>query len=499
MKNPKMSHLLTSSFIDIHDNTIPFDSFSANSDFGLLTLNFAKCEPTTEDTFILFTIDKTGSMLEQGRMDYVKQTFKNIIQFISKCESPVHIRVHAFNDSVQVLVDTIRVTSENADQIINAIANIEAERSTAIDLALTESASAMKSHSDENPGQAIFHIFMTDGEPTVGIKNHSNLAALVDPKFPAIFIGFGQQHNSALLRHLSASHLNRYDIVDNLEHTGVVYGNIMHEILYRSITDLSLTVENGKIYDWTTNQWTTNISDPSISGDSQKIYHLTTTSASELVVKIEGIPAGESSPVLLDTAFVIPDLEDIETGELQSSRTDLSKYMYRQSVQELMFESRFIGSKIQEFKARVSALFRSMRKFMRLNGLTTDRMMIQLCDDLYIMHSTIGTKDGLNITMARGQSQGRQQSNTVPLTPNRVRSPSFEDFDFAPPKRRRDASMSSITPISNDPDENDEMDTAFTFDSKDYDDDISRYELCDDPVSCFASPSAVNTMNSIVG
>jgi hypothetical protein len=271
----------------------------------------------------------------------------------------------------------------------------------------------------------------------------------------------------------------------------------MHEILYRSIKDLSLTVENGKIYDWATNQWTSHITEPSISGDSQRIYHLTTNSASDLVVKIEGIPAGESSPVLLDTAFVIPDLEDIETGELQSSRTDLSKYMYRQSVQEIIFESRFIGLKIQEFKTRVSTLFRNMHKFMRLNGLTTDRMMIQLCDDLYIMHSTVGTKDGLNITMAREQSQGRQQSNTVPLTPNRVRSPSFEDFDFAPPKRRRDASISSITPISNDPDENDEMDTAFAFDSKDYDDDISSYELCDDPVSCFASPSAVNTMNSI--
>lgn len=514
-----MSHLIASSSVEIHDNTISCDAFSPEFDFGVLSLKFSKVGINKTPTFILFTIDKTGSMLEQNRMKYVKNTFKNIIDFISTHEndSEIYIRVHAFNDSVDVLVNTTRVTKNNIDAIIQSIMAIEPDGSTAIDMALTESSNTMNEYRDSNPTHSVFHIFMTDGEPTIGIRNHASLAELVDTDFPSMFIGFGHAHNSDLLRRLSESPIHRYEFVDNMEHTGLVYGNIIHELLYRSISNLEIKVENGFIYNWVDNQWASSIIEPNVVGDSSKFYHLKTTSAVDLAVKIYGTPMDTGgTQLLLGSDMMMPDLENVETGELQSSRVDLSKYMYRQVVQEIMYKSRSIHSNIAESmrenvkkcKKETSDVFSKIRRFMRQKNLLTDRMMIQLCDDLCIIHRTVGTQNGRMFTLAREQSQGRQQSNTVPMTP-RPRFPSFENEDrLSPPKlvRRQTSTnqtellpfISSITPIRHNLDENDFSETDHVFSMNGVEeDDITTYIMDDDPISCFASPSAVDTMRSI--
>jgi hypothetical protein len=497
----KMSALIASSSIDIHDSFVACDIINIDSNFGLLNLEFSKTGVTKTPTFILFSVDVTGSMLENGKMEYVKQTFKNIIEFIAKQSAEVYVRVHAFNNKVEVLINNERVTQDNSDRIISSIMSIQPDGSTAIDLALTESSAAMNDYISLNPDHAVFHVFMTDGEPTLGIRDARGLSELVDKKFSAIFIGFGQGHNSMILRKLSDSPINRYEIVDNMEHTGVVYGNIMHEILYRSISNLEIAVENGTIYDWSTNKWVASIIEPSVVGESKKIYHIKTSMPSQLNIRLTGIPNGLSNPELLDTVCVLPDLENMETGEIHSTRSNLSKYMYRQAVQEIMFESRSV-SDIYPFKQSVSALFSKLRGFMRENNLLTDRMMIQLCDDLCIMYRTLGTRMGGTFTLARAQSQGRQQSNTVPMSPD-----GRDNFDFDSPPRltRMNAQQQinpfpSITPLRNDPDLAD-ADNVFRMDVvvDEEDDNISNYVVGNDPISCFASPSAVNTMRSITG
>jgi hypothetical protein len=179
--------------------------------------------------------------------------------------------------------------------------------------------------------------------------------------------------------------------------------------------------------------------------------------------------------------------------------------MHRQAVQEIMFESRSVVD-IYPFKRKVSALFSKTRLFMRENNLLTDRMMIQLCDDLCIMYRTIGTRMGGMFTLARAQSQGRQQSNTVPMTPRSPNERSLFNVDSPPRLTRMNAwdqterlpFISSITPLRNDPDSDDAGD-LLSFNIQEEEDNILTYSLDDDPISCFASPSAVDTMRSITG
>jgi uncharacterized protein YegL len=516
------SNIIADSSVELHHPNIVRDvkvsSLLDGENFGLLTVQFEKTEMTKTPVFILFNIDRTGSMNELGnfgdtqiKMYYVKETFKQIAQYISRKDAEIYIKVLIFNTEVETLVDTIKVTSENCDEIVQKIMSVKPDGSTAIDAALKEASSVLQSYRDEHSEHQAYHVFMTDGEPTAGNKNPDDLKTMVDQDFSTVFIGFGKNHNSTLLRKMSDGPLSNYEVIDNIEHTGVVYGGIMHEILFTSLRNFRVTVENGQIYDWTTNTWTTEISEPSIVSESKKIYYLKTTDRENLTIRMFGVPTGSIGETHLDDAFILPDLKDIETREIQHScYADLSKHIYRFSVQEILFQSRSIDrSVIHSFKQTVATLFRKMHRFMRLNDLLGDAMMCQLCDDLCIVYRTVGTRHGQMFSVARASSQGRQNSNTTSMSqvPDSFDTvvPTYQDSqepmtprsNARPPLLR--VNTAAITPLMNPVDEADDFETVFPdidgeFERNDY---IENHMPSENPISCFATPTALHTIRSL--
>jgi len=518
------SNYITDSSIELHNSNIVRDvnvsSLSEGERFGLLTVQFEKTEMTKTPVFILFNIDRTGSMDEVGnngdmynKMHYVKDTFKQIAHYISRKDAEIYIKVLIFNTEVETLVDTIKVTSENCDEIVEKIMSIEPTGSTAIDVALKEASTVLHNYRDEHPKHQAHHIFMTDGEPTAGNKNPDDLKSMVDPNFSTVFIGFGKNHNSTLLRKMSEGQLSNYEVIDNIEHTGVVYGSIMHEILFTSLRNFRVKVENGQIYDWTTNSWVNGIYEPAIVSEAKKIYYLKTTDRENLAVRMFGVPTGSDQETHLDDVFILPDLEDMESGEIQHScDADLSKHIYRFCVQEILFQSRSIDrSIISSFKKTVAVLFRKMRRFMRLTNLLGDAMMCQLCDDLCIVYLTVGTSYGQMFSVARAASQGRQQSNTTSMSQTQDLQdtivPLFQDSQepMTPRSNTRlpllRTNTASITPLINPIDEYDDFETVFSvidddgeFEHNDY---IEHHIPSDNPFSCFATPMALHTIRSL--
>jgi hypothetical protein len=394
--------------------------------------------------------------------------------------------------------------------------SVESIGSTAIDTALIEASSILKNYRDEHPKHQAHHIFMTDGEPTSGNKNPDDLKSMVNPNFSTVFIGFGKNHNSALLRKMSEGPLSNYEVIDNIEHTGVVYGSIMHEILFTSVRNFRLKVENGQIYDWKTNCWVNGISEPTIVSEAKKIYYLKTTDRENLAVRMFGVPTGSDDEKHLDNVFILPDLEDMETGEIRNScDTDLSKHIYRFSVQEILFQSRSIDrSAMSSFKHILATLFRKIRRFMRLNDLLGDAMMSQLCDDLCIVYRTVGTSYGQMFSVARATSQGRQNSNTTTMSQTQNEEdtviPSFQDSQEPMTPRSKvgvfrlpliRTNTASITPLINPIDEADDFETVFPaidldgeFERNDF---IEHHIPSENPISCFATPRALHTIRSL--
>lgn len=68
-------------------------SISSNEKFGILTIKASEVPVTQLPVFVLFTIDKTDSMSERDargftKIHYVKETFKKMVDFISKEKRP---------------------------------------------------------------------------------------------------------------------------------------------------------------------------------------------------------------------------------------------------------------------------------------------------------------------------------------------------------------------------------------------------------------------------
>jgi von Willebrand factor type A domain len=408
---------------------LPFPILLEGEQFGVLDITMKKTDIVKTPLFILFTIDKTGSMMELGntflpKMNFVKQTFKNMISYLAKQDVEIYIRVHSFNTTVDVDIENERITEENADALCSKIDELVAESSTNIELALQTAKDTLTAYEDSYPEHQIAHVFMTDGEPTIGNQRPDDLASLVNTKFSNIFLGFGMQHNVSLMKKLAEDKMSDYQFVDNMENTGLIYGEVVHQFLYPAMKNIKICVTNGLIYDWITNQWTENIYENVFVSEAKKTYQVKSSTKELMEVEIRCYNKEDENVFdVVETVTALPDLIDQQNCIIEC---DLSKYIYRQQVQSALFEANKIPNirydLIEEFKTqRLRHIFRNMRKFMRENDLNEDPFMKVLCDDIIITFQTIGTYKSNYYSSARQSSQGRQRTYNV------TTNDSFED------------------------------------------------------------------------
>jgi hypothetical protein len=564
-----MSSIIEHSYAEFHSHPeMPInDIVNENEKFGIISLKIKKTNIINIPTLFLFTIDTTGSMDEIAyknvtKLQVVKQTFRSMIHYLSKIETQVYIRVHSFNENVSVIIDNVLISQDNVNEIIFKIDDLIADRSTNIGEALKQANETMKQYSSDNPTHQMVHIFMTDGEPTCGITNNNELTKIVDTSFTNNFIGFGLDHNAVLLKKLSELENSEYLFVDNMENTTLIYGEIIHKYLYSAIKNAEIIIENGLIYDWKTNTWNTRLVEPVVVIEIEKIYHIKTTDINEVFIKLYGIVQCDNDTnknlQLLDIIDVLPNLiiQNNENNNIdnivndtdnQQSYVDLSKYMFRQRTQELLFKSKNELHKNiyekQDFKNELKQFFKTMRNFMKQKDLLKDKFMITLCDDISITYHSFGTEFGIMFSASRCTSQGRQQTyNVTPMKHNLQRNDAISSLQ-EPPMLKRNNTKRTINNVTKElpelwrslKDDSDDFDNdslnnnvcfgkniltqEFIEDNKyfdipyrmtnhvfantnidntvDNDNEIDVYELSNDITSCYATESTLNTMRSM--
>jgi Mg-chelatase subunit ChlD len=413
------------------------------ANFGILTLNVVSCGISEKEQDFVFTIDQSGSMSDicsdgRSKMQHIIHTLKNMISYFHDNQIiNLHITVFAFDDNFATVIERTQVSDTNLKEILTKVDGIQPKGGTNIEIALKETGKYITRVRTENPLHNISHIFMTDGEATVGNKNADVLKGLVDPSIENAFIGFGSNHDSTLLTHISDYRNSSYHFIDALEKAGLVYGEILHGILYKYLTDVQVTVENGLVYDFKTNQWIDKLFIGDIAGESDKTYHLISNTPDSCNVILSCKNLGE------EYFFAVCQLVNQESNH--------TKYVYRQKTLELLFELSNLQknkmgtqnpydyfhhlslsmqecddytSKMERIKVEVKVLkqklrefFEQIKKYMSDNNLNDDSFLKNLCDDIYISHKTLGTTYGAMYATARQTSQGTQRCYTVSATP----------------------------------------------------------------------------------
>jgi Ca-activated chloride channel family protein len=144
---------------------------------------------------LCLVIDRSGSM-EGPPLDYAKQACAYVVDLLSPDDV---LSIVTFEENVDVLMPPQRVT--NRQTVKDGIAKIVAGNTTDLYGGLALAAQQLLTIPD--PGRATRMIVLSDGDPTVGIKDYTSLvnhaADIKSRGVTVTFLGFGPDYNEELL------------------------------------------------------------------------------------------------------------------------------------------------------------------------------------------------------------------------------------------------------------------------------------------------------------
>lgn len=429
-----------SSNVDIEKIPAPFE----NAKFGILNFTAVTSTETDKELDFVFVVDCSGSMSDRcsddrSKMQHIIHTLKNMIIFLHECSSiNVNITINAFDMQIYKIVEHVKISDDNFNELLAKVDRIQPKGNTNIEYALRNSADYIQELKTTYPANIINHIFMTDGEATDGSREIELLKTLVVDNIMNAFIGFGIEHDAGLLNGIGSVGKSSYHFIDKLESAGFIYGEILHSIIYKLLTDCEIQLRNGLIYDFKTNTWVNRLKIGDIISEANKTYNIISENPDEFAVNIQG--------TMDDMVVLYPSrrLDD----------TDLSRHVFRQRTLQLMFEVNEYCNKRREnsdifnlriptnfmtnmllqpenteenprynftaqrdtLKRKLSVFMDEIKIFMNDNSLTDDKFMKNLCDDIYICFRTFDTRYGNMFCSARQTSQGNQRQYTVSNT-----------------------------------------------------------------------------------
>jgi hypothetical protein len=430
------------------DESSPLNLFSdPELNFGIFNLHIRSEIPiTSKHIHIFFTIDGSGSMSDicvdgRTKMQHIHYTLENMIRiFYENPECNISIHIQSFDTKIKKHIEGVsNIKEENLEYLISKINTIKPGGSTNIEVALNSACEQITYYKLDNPQHEVVHLFLTDGEITDGSNDMDLLKSIVPVDCTNIFIGYGLEHDSRLLSFLGNKKNSDYRFIDALEKAGLVYGEIIHGILYKAITDVTIKAYGCEIYDFQTNDWSDELMIGNLLSEQKKTYHIRSKTPETGYISVLGktIIKTKQFQILSDEIE-----EQTKTHPILSFfKTNLTTYMFRQRTQELLYEAREFSENVKinrniifsqhpdyllddEISTNINTAdsensiiktklsdFRSlMLKYMKDNEIETDPIMKMLCDDIYICIQTIGTSIGNMFTCARQTSQGRQQT-----------------------------------------------------------------------------------------
>jgi hypothetical protein len=377
-----------------------------NTHFGTLNIQLKETKINKRPIFVFFTNDISGSMSdycydERTKMTHSIHAIRNILTLFASYsdEIDIWIQVDAFDDNIEKIIPLQKINHSNLDNMLYLLKKMRPRNGTNIELALNNAFNEIQLFREKNPDYLITHIFTTDGNSTSGTKNINTLSSLLNQEIGNIFIGFGLDHSVLTLNGLANSYeKGDYFFIDDIENGGLVYGEIIHSLLYPCFEDIKIRINNGFIYDYKKNKWIEELYIHSLFSESNKTYHLSSSNPSLMNVSISGKNiSGEPLCFKADNYEI----------------NNLTPYIFRQKIQELLFlcNDSFMKLEIEE-------LLDNLKKYISENDLNDDILLKSLHDDLWIVLNTEGTKLNKMFLTARSNSNGKQLSYNINKIPN---------------------------------------------------------------------------------
>jgi hypothetical protein len=244
------------------------------------------------------------------------------------------------------------------------------------------------------------------------------------------------------------------------DHAGYLYGEIVHNIVFKCYTDVIIQIETPycEIYNYKNDSWSNELYIGNLISNTEKIYQLKIYENEN-----ENTNTNINISINLYSEFYKQNIPITPSLNL-NTKTDLTKYIFRQFTQKLLYKVNYLnrllyqnkkvfgynsqlnylndnqneneninedkendmdeinGKNMKEkqdnLKEELNNLLQEMNNYMINNDLNDDVFMKMLCDDIRINIKLIGNRKALMYSCSRQTSQGEQRTYMVNINPN---------------------------------------------------------------------------------
>jgi hypothetical protein len=446
--------------LSCEDNTQTIDNPPYH--FGVLEISTPEKDAIPYTWDVKFDIDRSGSMSDscmdgRTKMQHIKLVLSNILRLFASYENMTfNVSVHSFNHNLYVVFDFAHITKDNVNMYIEKLNAIHPDGQTNLLLPVQKTMQQMSDRERNFPTNKRLHFLLTDGVDTCNNSPKTIINAFA-PQYDTIVFGFGRDHDSKTLMAIGEKPFCEYAFIAEIEKAGIVYGEYIHNVLYRCIEDIRISVTNAEIYCWKTNTWENTLSIGNLASGLTKSYYVRTMqSPYDVCGEIHGrilVGTGEdlSSQVnesivdiltteytKLDVFETMPHLID-ENGNLDVSK--INDHSFRIKTLELMYEVAHIDDdeetsnydnkwaklakppsyhqKKDKLRQKLNDLYKTISAYKKtVYGDIENTFLVSLMDDLYIAHRSFDMRYGRLYAASRQRTQGSQNVYTPTIHEN---------------------------------------------------------------------------------
>jgi len=320
------------------------------------------------------------------------------------------------------------------------------------------------------------NIFMTDGTATDGTDDNDELFKLLPIDSEHYFLGFGVDHDSEMLysfsKQFNSITNSQYYYVDSMENAGLIYGEIIDKLLYRTLSNCTLSSETCQLFDVSDNTWSNSIKVNNMGNYSSYTYHY----------RMEEC----------DTKPILSLISNDNECEIILNKTDSLKGLFNYDVAQ--FRINVIGALYTSITTNQLYDVSDIEDDLSLLDANqdVDAFVKQLNDDIYILKNTFNDVKAYSI--ARYVSQAYQLSYNITKVEINEFLPQVVGFD-----QLYDASMAMMSQNFDSPNENPRSSGDDSIHTQRYTplDPTHSYSISQDSYSVYATPGNIRTMRNV--
>ncbi len=228
-------------------NPLTFKAFALNETIYATQINAAVAQdPGTQrqPVHLITLLDTSGSMNQDDKLANVISSLKALLEHMTSSD---YLTLVTYSSSSTKHFSQKLMTNEGKTEVNHILSTLKSGGMTNISSAILQGAESMLN----NPDIKECMVLLTDGHANAGVIEPNELVALIESTITAnqslsyTTIGYGTDHNAELLTRLATEGGGSYNVVQSLEVTAVVFGDILGGLLSCAAQNIKVNYPEG--------------------------------------------------------------------------------------------------------------------------------------------------------------------------------------------------------------------------------------------------------------